>query len=49
MRAGKPLEFPLHIDMLYGTVENGEVTGIELDSFTDTDFQLTRGDGEKTG
>ena len=27
---------------------NGEVTGIELDSFTDTDFQLTRGDGEKT-
>ena len=59
------LEFPLHIDMLYGTVEdgeidagliyngptavtfdaNGEVTGIELDSFTDTDFKLTRGDG----
>lgn len=62
------LEFPLHIDMLYGTAEdgeidagliytgptavtfdaNGEVTGIELDSFTDTDFKLTRGDGEKT-
>ena len=62
------LEFPLHIDMLYGTVEdgeidagliytgptavtfdaNGEVTGIELDSFTDTDFKLTRGDGAKT-
>ena len=58
------LEFPLHIDMLYGHVEdgeidagliyngptaftfdaNGELTGVELDNFTDTDFRLTRGD-----
>ncbi len=63
------LELPLHIDMLFATVEageihagliytgptavtfdaNGEVTGIELDSFTDTAFKLTRGEGQKTG
>jgi len=68
VRPTDQLEFPLHIDMLYGTVEdgeidagliyngptaftfdaNGELTGIELDSFTDTDFTLTRDDGENT-
>jgi hypothetical protein len=62
------IELPLHIDMLYGTVEgdeihigliyngptavtfdeNGKVTGIELDSFTDTAFKLTRGEGQNT-
>lgn len=62
------LELPLHIDMLYGTVEggeidvgliytgptavtfdeNGKVTGIELDSFTDTALKLTRAEGRNT-
>lgn len=68
VRPTDQLEFPLHIDMLYGYVEdgeidaglifngptaftfdaNGELTGIELDSFTDADFKLTRDDGENT-
>ena len=64
VRPTDQLEFPLHIDMLYGHVEdgeidagliyngptafkfdaNGELTGVELDNFTDTDFRLTRAD-----
>ena len=68
VRPTEQLEFPLHIDMLYGHVEGGEivagliyngptaftfdangaVTGVELDSFTDTNFTLTPDDGENT-